>query len=368
MMLYKLLRRLPEHDIAAEVASLTTEGRLAAPIRELGVPVYALGARRGVPDPRMVVQLARRLRVDRPQVVQTWMYHADLIGGLAAKLVGSIPIAWNIRQSDLDPTHSKRLTIWTAKTCAWLSHAIPERIVCCSDAAARVHREMGYAEKKLIVIPNGFEVDHFRPDRSARITVRSELGIEQRHPIVGMVARFDPQKDHWSFVDAASLLAARLPAARFVLCGDGVTWANEKLVRWIDERGIRERVHLLGRREDVARLMNAFDVATLSSAYGEGFPNVVGEAMACGVPCVVTDVGDAAWIVGDTGRVVPIRDPLALADAWFELVEAGDSTRQALGARARARVVEHFDLETIAGRYASLYVELAQAASKRPRI
>ena len=360
MMLHKLLGRLPRDLVSNEVVSLTGEGSVAAWIRELGVPVYALGARRGVPDPRAVTRLIRRLRTSRPQIVQTWMYHADLIGGLAAKLAGPIPVVWNIRQSKLDPVHSKRLTIWTAKICARLSHRIPTRIVCCSEAAARIHREMGYAGDKLVIIPNGFDVEGFKPDSGARISVQAELGIGQNHPVIGLVARFDPQKDHRTFVDAASILGARLPLARFVLCGDGVTWENQELARWIDDAGIRDRVYLLGRRDDIARLLNAFDVATLSSAYGEGFPNVVGEAMACGVPCVVTDVGDSAWIVGDTGRVVPIRDPKALADSWLALVEAGHQARQALGARARARIVEQFDLDAIAGRYAKLYCELAQ--------
>ena len=212
----------------------------------------------------------------------------------------------------------------------------------------------------MVVIPNGFDLEGFKPDSSARVSVRTELGIGPNHPVIGLVARFDPQKDHRSFIDAASILAARLPSAWFVLCGDDVTWDNQELARWIDDAGIRDRVYLLGRRDDIARLLNAFDVASLSSAYGEGFPNVVGEAMACGVPCVVTDVGDSAWIVGDTGRVVPIRDPKALADSWLALVEAGQQARQMLGARARARIIEQFDLEVIAGRYAKLYCELAQ--------
>jgi len=363
-MLFKLLGRLSRDAVLAEVVSLTSEGSLTARIRELGVPVYALGARRGVPDPRTITRLIRRLRMSRPEVVQTWMYHADLIGGLAAKLTGSIPVAWNIRQSNLDPEHSKRLTIWVAKICARLSRWLPTRIVCCSDAAARIHREMGYAEDKMVVIPNGFDIVGFKPDRDARVSVRSELRISEDDPVIGLVARFDPQKDHRTFVEAASILARRLPRARFVLCGDGVTWDNQKLVRWIDDAGIRGRVYLLGRRDDVTRLLNSFDVATLSSAYGEGFPNVVGEAMACGVPCVVTDVGDSAWIVGDTGRVVPIRDPEALADGWRALVEAGCEARQMLGARARARIVEQFDLEAIAGRYAKLYRELAQGETE----
>jgi glycosyltransferase involved in cell wall biosynthesis len=367
MMLYKLLRCLPRDLISSEVVSLTTEGSLTERIRELDIAVHALGARRGVPDLRAVTRLIRRLRLSRPQLVQTWMYHADLVGGVATRLAASIPIAWNVRQSNLDLDYSKRLTVWTAKFCARLSHSIPTRIVCCSDTAARIHKDMGYAESKIAVIPNGFDVEKFRPDSAARSSVRTELHIGENDPIIGLVARFDPQKDHRTFIEAAAILARRLPLARFVLCGDGVTWENPELARWIDDAGVRDRVDLLGSRDDIPRVLNAFDVETLSSAYGEGFPNVVGEAMACGVPCVVTDVGDSAWIVGDTGHVVPIRNPQALADAWFALAEAGHPARQTLGARARARIVEQFDLIKVAGRYASLYRELAgDLAGARP--
>lgn len=361
MTLYKLVQTLPARHISADVISLTDEGNLGSWIREAGATVEALGMKRGLPDLRVIPRLARALRDRRPNVVQTWMYHADLIGGLAARLLGSAPVAWGIRQSTLDPVHSKRLTRLTARICARLSRHLPDRIVCCSEEAARVHREMGYAAAKMRVIPNGFDLERYRPDPSAGAALRVELGIEPRQPVVGMVARYDPQKDHRTFIEAAAILQRRQPTVKFALVGEGVTWDNRELVGRLEAATVIDAFLLLGRRDDVARLSNVFDVASLSSAFGEGFPNAIGEAMACEVPCVVTDVGDSALLVGDTGHVVPVRDPIALADAWEHLITCEPIERQARGMAARMRVKRHFDISNVVEQYAALYNEMASA-------
>jgi glycosyltransferase involved in cell wall biosynthesis len=354
-MLYKLLSGMDRGTFEARVVSLTDVGPVGEKIRALGVPVRALGMRRGVPDPRGVWQLTRWLKEDKPNLVQTWMYHADLVGGLAARLAGNIPVVWGVRHSNLDPGGNKRTTIWTAKACARLSHRLPIRIVCCSETSRAVHTELGYAHKKMVVIPNGFDLTAFKPDPAARESVRQELGISKDALLIGLVGRFDPQKDHRNFVAAAARLSAAYPEVHFPLCGDGATWDNAELAGWIEAAGIRQRFHLLGRREDMPRLTAALDIASSSSSYGEGFPNIIGEAMACGVPCVVTDVGDSAFIVGDTGLVVPPRDPDALATAWRKLIELGPEGRRRLGAVARRRVEERFSLPTVVSQYQKLY-------------
>jgi glycosyltransferase involved in cell wall biosynthesis len=359
MMLYKLLSRLDRTIYDSEVISLADVGPLDKKIRALGVPVKVLGMRPGVPNPVGLSRLAGWWRRDPPNVIQTWMYHADLIGCLAAKLAGGIPVAWNIRHSNQNVKNDKRATLWTIKTCAWLSGWLPDRIVCCSEASLRVHAELGYASRGMVVIPNGFDLAAFKPDPVARITVRRELKIAEAALLIGLVGRFNPQKDHHTFIQAAARLSANLPEVHFLLCGDDITPANAQLVEWITASGLRERCHLLGRREDVSRLTAALDIATMTSAYGEGFPNVVGEAMACAVPCAVTDVGDSGLIVHDTGRVVPPGDPIALAAAWRALIGLGPEGRETLGAAARRRIEKHFSLSVVVARYQSLYEELA---------
>lgn len=360
MMLYKLLASLDRTVCKAEVISLCDIGPLGKRIQELGVPVRALGLRPGAPNPWGIYRLARWLRQDPPHLLQTWLYHADLIGGLAAKLAGGIPVAWNIRHSNLDATDDKRSTRWTVRACAKLSHWLPARIVCCSESSQHVHAALGYAANKMVVIPNGFDLTAFKPDPTARLAVRQELGIPDKAPLIGLVGHFRAQKDHRTFVRAAARLHADLPEVHFLLCGNDITWENPEMCQWISAAGIRDRCHLLGRREDMPRLTAALDIATLTSAHGEGFPNVIGEAMACGISCVVTDVGDSALIVGDTGKVVPPQDPSALAKAWFTVLMLDPEGRAQLGLAARHRVNEHFNLPLIVTRYQRLYEELAQ--------
>jgi glycosyltransferase involved in cell wall biosynthesis len=365
LMLYRLIAGLDRATFACSVVSLTDCGPTAAKLRALGVPVQALGMRRGVPDPRAVPRLARWMRRLAPDVVQTWMYHADLIGGLAARLAGRRALAWSLRQSTLDARTSKRSTVWTVRACAPLSRFVPARIVCCSEASRRVHVAAGYTSRKMLVIPNGFDVGAFRPDPGVRVAVRRELSVPDDALLVGLVARWDPQKDHATFLRAAARVAARCPA-QFVLCGEGVTSDNAVLAGWIEAAGLGGRCHLLGSRDDMPRLTAALDVACSASAYGEGFSNVLGEAMACEVVCVATDVGDAALIVGDTGRVVPPRDAAALAAALGEVLALDPGARAQLGRAARARVQQQFDLSTCVARYAALYSRLAAGAPRMP--
>lgn len=362
-MLYKLLSRMDRRSFQAEVVSLTDIGPVGRKIQALGVPVRALGMRRGVPDAARLLRLAGWLRHHPPDVIQTWMYHADLVGGLAAKLAGGIPVAWDVQHANLDPTRNKRSTIWTAHTCAWLSRWLPSAIVCSSEAAQAVHARLGYALGRMVVIPNGFDLDVFRPDPESRLAVRRQLEIPEDSLLIGLVARFHPQKDHYNFVQAAGLLHRAMPEVHFLLCGEGITWENPVLGEWIDDAGVESCCHLLGRREDMPRLTAALDVAS-SSSFGEGFPNVVGEAMACGVPCVVTDVGDCAAIVGDTGIVVPPRDPTSLASAWHKLLSMGREEGRRSGERARLRVKSKYDLGQITRRYERLYKALLLGESR----
>jgi glycosyltransferase involved in cell wall biosynthesis len=359
MMLYRLLSRLDRTKFNAQVVSMMELGPVGEKIRTLGVPVRSLGMQQGKPSPLALARLAQWLKRDKPDVIQTWMYHADLLGSLAAKLVGNIAISWNIRHSDLSGKESKRLTHLTARLCAPLSRWAPQKIVCCSESARKVHADLGYAAEKMVVIPNGYDLDTFRPDNVARQAIRRELDIPESAPVIGLVGRFDPQKDHRTFLKAAGLFHRDKPDVRFILCGEEITPQNQTLMAWVDEMGLHDCCHLLGRRDDIPRLTAAFDVAALSSSFGEAFPNVVSEAMSCGVPCVVTDVGDAALIVGETGVVVPTKDPAALAAGWRRLLDLDIQVREQLGSAARQRVTERYNLPEIVSRYEQLFEELA---------
>lgn len=361
MMLYKMLRGMQGEGVESTVISLTSGGVVAGMIAGLGVPVHSLNMRRGIPDPLAVLRLHRLLRATRPHVLQTWLYHADLLGLLVGKVAHVPSIAWNIRCSTTDERYVRGLTGITVRLLARLS-GVPDAVVINSDAGIAVHQRLGYHPRRWTIIPNGFDLEQFAPDPDAYASVRNELGLPLEAVLVGLIARYDPLKDHATFLRAAGVLTAFHPAAHFLLAGLDVDTANPVLASLVQELGIARQVHMLGERKDVPRLTAALDVATCSSL-GEGFPNIVGEAMACAVPVVSTDVGDAANVMGDTGRVTPIANPAALAAAWSDLINMGREARRALGQRARRRVSEHYDLRGVAGQYVALYAELAALAA-----
>jgi glycosyltransferase involved in cell wall biosynthesis len=288
------------------------------------------------------------------------MYHADLLGGLAARMAGINAVIWSIRHTNLSARHNKKSTLLVARACALLSGIIPVRIICAAQASMQSHIQLGYAKDKIDVIFNGLDVERFRPNNEARQTIRSQLGLEEDTPVVGLIARFDIQKGHDTFIKTAAIIHKCLPSVRFVLVGRDINSKNERLMNWIDRCGLSRSFHLLGQRSDVHRVLAAFDVMMLSSV-GEGFPNVVAEAMACGVPCVVTNVGDAAHIVGDTGYVCAVNDVHGLADATIAILDLPRSERERLGARARHRIAREFSIEAAVKDYCTAYEQVKTA-------
>jgi len=364
-MLLKLLTHLDPKRFTSHVFSLLpSSGPIAAGIEALRIPVTSLGMGRRNPNPFAFWHLGTHFRVYRPHIVQTWMYHADLVGGVSAKLTGlRLPVVWNIRHGRLDPVVSRRRTFAVVRVCAMASRWLPHTIICCSNDARETHSSIGYADSKLCVIPNGFDTSLLRPDPVARAAVRAELGVSDDTFLIGMVARFDPQKDHRSFVQAAARLHEQRPGVHFVLCGTRVSNDNQELSAWIEAAGLSSAFHLLGERHDVERIHAALDLGSLSSRSGEGFPNVLGEAMACGVPCVATDVGDTSRIIGDTGRVIPPQAPAVLAEAWRDFVDMDRGELRSLGERARQRIVQHFSIEEVAEGYARTYERIVAASA-----
>ncbi len=357
VMLHKLISTLPPEQFDNRVISLTDAGPLAAPIRACGIPVMALGMRRGLPDPIRLLKLAWVLKKMRPDIVQTWMYHADLIGGLAAKLAGVPVIVWNIRHSNLDKNLNKLGTRLVAKACARLSRSIPQTIICNSQRAMKVHQQTGYDSSRFQYIGNGFDVNQFQPDGGAKARFCKQLGLKPEYSLVGLIARYDPLKDHQTFIRAARRMLQNQPDIRFILAGTNIDTNNLELRNKIAQTGHPEHFCLLGERKDTPFILAALDILCLSSA-GESFPNVIGEAMACGVPCVATDVGDSALIVGNTGKIVPPANPFALSAVALELLALSPDARKQRGLQARQRIIEHFSLPVIAGQYQSLYQRL----------
>jgi glycosyltransferase involved in cell wall biosynthesis len=357
-MLLKLLEKIDRNRFAPTVISLTTAGEIGPRIEALGIPVHAMGMTPGALSLIKFVSLIRLLRLLKPDLVHTWMYHSDLLGGLAARFAGIKAVVWGIRHSNLSPKQNKRSTLQVMKVCALFSGWLPMRILTCSVRAQSVHVSAGYRADKMMLIPNGFDLSRYHADTEARNTVRVEIGLVPDTPLVGLVARNDPQKNHAGFVEAAARVHATMPQVHFVLVGAGIDTDNKNITELIEKAGLTSVVHLLGRRDDIPRLMASFDLL-VSSSFGEAFPNVLGEAMASEVPCVVTDVGDSALIVGSTGYIVKPADSPALSEAILTLLELSPIERRALGQAARQRVEQMFDIDVVVRCFENLYQEVS---------
>lgn len=346
-----------------DVISLTSVGPVGETLKDAGIEVTALEMRAGRPSPVALIRLARQLQQRRPHILQCWMYHADLLGGLAALTVPSVRAFWNLRQTNLDPRHSKRLTRTTAALCARLSHWLPHTIICGSVAARDIHIALGYDPGKMQIIENGVDTVRFAPSPQAAIALRRELGLPPDRRLVGLVARFHPQKDHRTFFEMARIVRDRHSNTSFVLCGEDVVAENAVLNDWIKELDLEDDVHLLGQRRDMEKVIAAFDVSVSSSASAEGGANVLLESLAAGIPCIATDVGDAKRIVGDAGTVVPAGAPETLATSVLDILALPNA--QPLRDVARHRALTTFDIKIAVRRYETHYVTAATRESNQ---
>jgi glycosyltransferase involved in cell wall biosynthesis len=345
----------PPEDIQHRVISLTSEGVIGPAIRAAGVDVAALSLKGSIGAPLALARLVRMLREDQPDVLMTWLYHADFFGTLAAALSPAMPLVWNIRCADMDMSKYAYASRALPHLLARMSRR-PAVVVANSEAGREIHERYGYGPRRWEILPNGFDMQTFRPNATERAKTRAALGIDRAAPVVGLFARFDPMKDHAMFLDAADAVAKARPAVIFLLAGRGTD--GEAFDRLIGDRDqLRRHLILLGERPDMPELMAATDIAVCSSLT-EGFPNTIGEAMASGVPCVSTDVGDAALLIGDTGALVPRSDWRALAHKLEEFLDIAPEARAVLGAAARRRIEERFSLQAIVARYATLFREL----------
>jgi glycosyltransferase involved in cell wall biosynthesis len=365
--LHRLVREMDRSRFQNVVVSMVRPGPIANEIEKAGTPVISLDLRQGSPNPFAIFKLARFIKEWKPDLIQTWMSHADLLGGLTAKFFSDVPVVWNIRNSDSGS--QKMMTSLVAHFCALTSSWLPVRIVSCSNAGRDCRTKIGYSASRIEVIFNGYDVSHFRPAPGEVNLLRKELGIQPDIKLIANIARYHPLKDHACFLSAARLIRDAESRVLFVMCGDGVTWENEDLVNKVDHLGLRDCVLLLGRRRDINLIMAASAVL-VSSSISEGFPNVIAEAMACNTICVATDVGDSRDIIGGTGFVVPPSNPQALAEKVIDALHLTDNPEMKMPA-GRDRVAAKFSLRSMVARYEALYEEIAsnnQGSNGRKRL
>lgn len=358
MMKRLIAEQLEAGGVRHHVISLREKATVGPDIEALGVEVEALGLRGMAGTPAAIWRIARILRRLKPDVVQTWLYHADLIGGVAARLAGMRNVVWSIRASDMSASHGlPMLTSAIRGCCALLSRWVPERIIYVGEASREAHERLGYDPAKSVVIPNGYGIPE-RPDAAARAALRRELNVPEDARLIGTAGRFHKVKDYPTFIAAAAGIADRYPELCFLMVGRGLDPGNPELAKGLAAAGVSERFILVGERHPIGPYLAGLDLFCLHSL-SEGFPNVVAEAMAMGVPCVVTDVGDAALLVGETGLVVPPRQPDALGKALARLLDEAPQDRRRRSDSARRRIEDHFSIAAIRAQYEAVHSQVA---------
>lgn len=357
MMLYKLLSVTDRNFFNPTVISLTDCGPIGSRIKALGVPVYSMEISKNLLLPIRLCRFIKLVSKLKPNLIQGWMYHANLAALFASWFITrKVPFIWNIRHTPYKLKDEKRLTAFLIHLSAILSSR-PTMILYNSHISACRHKLLGFSDKHQLVIPNGFDCNYFKPSKDARLKLRNFLGLNHKTFLIGLIARYHPMKDHMTFIQAARRLVTQYPDVHFILAGRGVDEVNSVLIKMIQEVNLMRNIHLLGECSNMPEITAALDIST-NTSWSESFPNVVGESMACSVPCVVTDIGDSALIVGDTGIVIPIKNIDELVKAWVKLKKMGSIGRKQLGQKARERIVNNFSLSKIINSYEKTYREV----------
>lgn len=351
MALYRLIMNSRGGKFTHSVIALHPEGAMLQKFIDVGIEIVVLNFKR---SPMLnFFRLISLIRRNRPDIVQTWMYHADFLGGLAACLARNRNVIWGIRTTEVgvDGLGVTAIVRWA---CALLSWWVPVSIVCAAEASRRKHIAVGYDAARMVVIPNGFDLDSLVVTAEQRTALRESCGFSVDDVVIGSLGRFNTDKDHENFIRAAGQLAKQNERVRFLLAGRDLTAGNAELAQLLTKTGHANRFVLLGERADVPVCLAAMDIFCLSSRT-EGFPNAVGEAMAMSLPCVVTDVGDAAMLVGIAGVVVPKENSVALAQGLSHILQMSSDARQQMGQQAKARIRAEFKMEHARERFEALY-------------
>ncbi len=363
IMLLKLLERIDRSRFSPIVISLKGIGEIGFKISELDIPVESLNMNRNMPNLLDFLRLVVRLKKIKPDILHTWLYHSNLIGGMASKLAGIPVLIWGIHASGVLLSNTNLLTKLTLWCCTKLSLYLPDCIQYVSNHAKRYHEELGYSKSNSLVIPNGVDLNEFKPDDNSRKNIRRELGISETTPLIGNIGRFDPIKNQEGFIEAAKYLHQKSPEIHFLMAGQSVNWSNPILNSLITKMNLNDVFHLLGNREDISNITASLDLVCLTS-WSEAFGIVLIEAMASGVPCVSTDCGEQKLILGDTGWIVPKGDMENLAARCEYYLSLPKTNREAIGKSARQRVMNFFDVNSIVKQYEDLYLKYYKSEQK----
>ena len=356
--LYRLCLFDKEHNHV--VISLQNEDKYGPLIKDLGIDVYTLDFLNGKVRILGLVKLFRLIKKLKPDVIQTWMYHADFVGGIVGRIAGIKNIVWGVHHTTLVKEKSKSSTILIARINAFISNFVPKKIIYCASKSREVQESIGFNKSRGEVIANGYDVASFNQNDSLGKAFKDELNISSETFLIGHVGRYNPQKDHQTLFESLSILKQKHLKFNALIIGTNLDNNNKELVEMLNKADLNDCVHLLGKRSDIPSVMNGIDLFVLSSAFGEAFPNVLNESMACGTPCVATDVGDSASIIGNTGWIASAQKSDTIAEAIIKAFEEKHSNNNLWLQRkkdCRKRIVENFSIEKMIKRYKKVWIE-----------
>ena len=367
LIMTRLAMGLSPLEFEQMAVALFPEHALIPDLEEKGIRCERMNARNAAGALKAAFRIAALIRQWKPDVIQGWMYHGSLVASLARALsFRKSPLLWSIHHTKLGKDSSKTHTRLAHRCLRRLSRRVPWAIQYCAKTAREIHEAEGFDSSKSVLIPNGTDPDRFQPDPEASARLREELGIPLDAPVIGHAARFYPQKDHATLLEAFAMLQAKQPDVYLLACGENVTPDNLALRALVNSCPDPAKVRLAGIRSRMDQVYPAFTIGTLSSCEGEAFPLVLGEAMCCEKPCVATDVGDSGYIIGDTGLIVEARNPARLAAAWERILATEESLAN-LGRKARERIVLNFTIGEYVARHAAIY-RAAVSGGKLPTL
>jgi glycosyltransferase involved in cell wall biosynthesis len=339
------------------VISLQAKQKYESLLQKFNISVHTLNFSNSSINFFGLFKLFKLIRQIKPDVVQTWMPHADLIGGVIARIAGIKKIFWGVHHANLIKGKINRLVIMIVRFNALLSNIVPTKIIYCAEKSREVQESIGFKKSKGVVVHNGYDTNSFFQDSSLDHVIRNELGISHESFLIGHVGNYHPLKDQETLIKSLRYLDEKNINFNAILVGNKLEPSNKNLVTLISDNGLTERIHLLGIRNDITTIMNGIDIFMLSSI-SEAFPNVLNEAMACETPCIATDVGDASLIVGDTGWIVNPQDAKALAKASIKALEEKKLRYESWEQRKKAcrkRILENYSLEKMINKYKDVW-------------
>ena len=342
-MLLRLCEELARHNVQNVIFSLSKNDTIKPQLEALGVRCHSGN----------LIELRRHIHNTSPDIVQGWMYHSNFAIFLATLFMSpSKNYFWSVHHT-IDDISREKFTTRTVIRILGLLSRLPSETVYVSQVSKQQHEALGYTSTNSVLIPNGYDLQRFRKDKSLRRKFRDELDLPEHKFVVGILGRFHPMKDHETFLDAAKLFASDHVNCGFVIAGRGTDCPQ--IFKWIEERGLSELVRVLGDRRDVDTVLNGLDTLATSSSYGEAFPIVIGEAMSCETVCCSTDVGDSKWLIGDDDLISQPDDPVALSKNWLKIARLSLESREQLGKKLRNRIEEKFALSDVAEKYLTIY-------------